>query len=63
MLKFDPDGFYTEWSLRVMGLDGEAMRKARKSGELKFKEVGAERLYKGEWLLEWLQPKQEATAK
>jgi hypothetical protein len=51
----DPDAFYSEFQLRLLGLDGEALEKARDRGELRGKDVGADVLYKGAWLIEWLE--------
>ena len=50
----DPEAYYDENSLRVQGFDGDALRKAREAGELRFKRVGRSVIYKGEWLRAWL---------
>jgi hypothetical protein len=48
------DYFYPEETLRLQGLDGDALRRARKEGKLLYKKVGSQVLIKGEWLREWL---------
>jgi hypothetical protein len=54
MLLFEAGGFYTEEQLRVRGLDGDALRRAREAGELRYRLLGRQVVYKGEWLNEWL---------
>lgn len=62
MIRFDPESYYSEESLRIMGWDGEALRRARKSEGLRFKKVGRSVVYKGEWLMEWLDRAAETEA-
>ena len=59
MIRFDPDAFYDEDALRVLGLDSAALARARKDGALRCRRVGRVRLYKGEWLQEWLSRAEE----
>jgi hypothetical protein len=59
MLRFDPDAFYDEDALRVLGLDGDTLARARREGVLRCRRIGRVRLYKGEWLQEWLSASQE----
>jgi hypothetical protein len=54
MIRFDPDAFYDEDALRLLGLDGETLARARRVGELRCRQLGRVRLYKGQWLQEWL---------
>jgi len=54
MIHFDPDWFYDEDTLRILGLDGDALARARRGGVLPCCHVGRLRLYKGEWLQQWL---------
>jgi hypothetical protein len=54
MIRFEPDAFYDEDALRLLGFDGEALARARREGELRCRRVGRVRLYKGEWLQRWL---------
>jgi hypothetical protein len=61
-LKIDPELYYEEEGLRLCGLDGEALRKARESGQLRHRKVGKVVLYKGEWLREWLDRAEAAGA-
>lgn len=54
MIRFDADAFYDEDALRLLGLDSQALARARKEGSLPCRQVGRVRLYKGTWLQEWL---------
>jgi hypothetical protein len=59
-LKIDPELYYFEDALRIQGLDGAALKAARDSGELRFRQVGKQIVYKGSWLCEWLDKGKEA---
>src|SRR5262249_13570974 len=59
MIRFDPEAFYDEDALRLLGLDGTVLAKARRRGELRCRQVGRIRLYKGEWLQQWLSAAEE----
>jgi hypothetical protein len=54
MLRFEVEAFYDEDTLRLLGLDSQALARARREGDLRCRQVGRVRLYKGEWLQEWL---------
>lgn len=54
MIHFDPEAFYDEEQLRLLGLDGKTLANARRQGELRYRQLGRQRLYKGEWLQAWL---------
>jgi hypothetical protein len=54
MLRFDPETFYDEEGLRAAGLDGQALARAVRAGELRCRRVGRLRLFRGDWLNEWL---------
>jgi len=54
MIRFDADAFYDEDALRLLGLDSQALAKARREEELRYRQIGRVRLYKGAWLQEWL---------
>ena len=54
MIRFDKDAFYDEDALRVLGFDSSALARARREGDLRCRQIGRVRLYKGEWLQEWL---------
>lgn len=54
MIRFDADAFYDEDALRLLGLDSQALAKARREEDLRCRQVGRVRLYKGAWLQEWL---------
>lgn len=55
--KIDPERWYDEAELRLEGLFTEAaLRRARASGALRCREPArGKRLYKGAWLLAWLE--------
>ena len=56
------DHFYDSATVRRrLGITDSALKKARDSGELEFTRKGNQVLYRGQWLLDWLQPA-EATA-
>lgn len=62
MIRFDADTFYDEDALRILGLDSQALAQARRDGDLRCRQVGRVRLYKGAWLQEWLsRPEKEAS--
>jgi len=54
MIRIDPQAYYEDHVVRMMGLDGDALERARGRGELRFKDVGGTPVYKGAWLIEWL---------
>jgi hypothetical protein len=61
MLTIHPDAWYSEQSLRVHGIDGEALADARKSGDLPWRELGRGiRLYLGSELLAWFEKRKQA---
>lgn len=53
-IKIDPELYYAEDTLRIQGLDSDALAKARREGGLRAKRVGSFWVYKGAWLIEWL---------
>jgi hypothetical protein len=59
MIRFDPDAFYDEDNLRLLGLDSQALARARREEGLPCRQVGRVRLYKGAWLQEWLSRPEE----
>jgi hypothetical protein len=59
MIRFDPEAFYDEDALRILGLDSQALARARREGDLRCRRVGRVRLYKGAWLQEWLSRPEE----
>ena len=54
VLRLDPEAYYDERTLRIMGLDGDGLEAAREAKELRCKEVGGQPVYKGAWLIAWL---------
>lgn len=59
-IRIDPDTYYPEHELRVMGIDADALEKAVSARELRVKSVGDTPMYKGAWLIAWLDREQEA---
>lgn len=53
-LRIEPEFYYDEEVLRIQGLDGDALRRARDQGRLRYKQIGRRVVYKGEWLRAWL---------
>lgn len=53
-LKFEPGHWYTEAQLRIAGLDGDVIRGAMGGGRLRYKMAEGEPVFRGEWLLAWL---------
>jgi hypothetical protein len=51
-----PDGIYHDGQARLLlGLTGAAMTRARREGRLRFTRQGNRVLYRGAWLLAWLE--------
>lgn len=54
-LTINPQGIYTDSTLVLgLGLTHAALAKARRSGELRFARKGRRALYRGTWILNWL---------
>lgn len=62
-IKIDAETYYSEFQLRIMGLDGEALERARDSKQLRYKMVGKDVTYKGAWLIAWLDRTEEVAAR
>jgi hypothetical protein len=58
-IEIKPDAWYTEQELRRWGFDTDELSRGRSAGELRYLDRGRSsmRLYKGEWLLKWLEGK------
>lgn len=54
VLKIDPETYYDERTLRIMGLDGDLLESARDDGRLRYRLLGSSVVYKGQWVLDWL---------
>ncbi len=57
-LLIDPDGIYTDHDVRRaldLDLSLTALRRARRSGDLRFVRKGRCVLYRGSWLLAWVE--------
>ena len=54
-----PGAFYDDAAVfKCLGFDLRTQKQARDSGELRFTRKGKQILYRGEWLLSWLLPKE-----
>lgn len=54
--RIESDGVYTDGDVRLMlGLTSAALARARRDGLLKFSRQGHSILYRGVWLLDWLE--------
>lgn len=61
--KIDPDGIYTDATLRLsLGLTGNATSRARREGRLRFSRQGRRVLYRGKWIIDWLEQDAHAQA-
>ena len=59
----DPDGIYQDGQARLLlGLTGSALASARREGRLRFTRQGKRVLYRGAWLLAWLESDAEREA-
>lgn len=57
-----PDAVYSEGELReYLSLTSAAVARARRTGKLRFARQGNQFLYRGQWLLDWLEA--DATAR
>ena len=54
--RIDPDGVYSDGDVRLLlGLSSSALSRARREGALRFSRQGNSLLYRGVWLLDWLE--------
>jgi hypothetical protein len=54
--RIDPDGIYHDGQARLLlGLSGAALARARRDGRLRFTRQGKRVLYRGAWLIAWLE--------
>ncbi len=53
----EPERVYDEYTLRQRGhpFTSRALKEGRDSGRLRFREAAVGRVYRGRWLLDWLQ--------
>jgi hypothetical protein len=55
-VQIDPEALYDDGALQqALGLTSAALAKARKAGTLRHTRQGKRTLYKGAWILEWLE--------
>ena len=54
VLEFKPETYYDEYHVRVQGLDEDVLKRARESEGLRYREVDGRIIYKGQWLIDWL---------
>jgi hypothetical protein len=54
-VRIDPDGIYDDGTLVLsLGLTHAALLRARRSGRLRHMRSGRRILYRGQWLIDWL---------
>ena len=54
--RIDPAGIYDDSALVLgLGLTHAALARARRAGELRFSRKGMRTLYRGQWILDWLE--------
>ncbi len=54
--RIDPDGIYHDGEARLLlGLTDATMRRARREGHLRFSRQGTRTIYRGQWLIDWLE--------
>jgi hypothetical protein len=56
-IRLDPDQWYYEWQLHRMGLDDDDITAARKAGEVRFRQLKQGRIFRGQWVIDWLEGK------
>ena len=64
-LKIDPETYYDGRRLMMVGIPERVLRAARRAGSLKFKDAGGGEekiVYKGAWLIAWLDAQEAAGA-
>ncbi len=53
--RFDADAVYTDGQLRLLlGLTSATLGRARRNGKLRYSRQGHRILYRGSWILSWL---------
>jgi hypothetical protein len=61
-ITIDPDAWYSDGQARILlGLAGATLTRARRSGDLRHTKVGHRILYRGAWLVEWLNGERRVT--
>ena len=56
-VRIEPEALYDDGTLlQSIGITSSALAAARRSGALRFTRKGKRILYKGAWLLAWLEP-------
>lgn len=54
--KIDPDGFYTNGQLRLLlNVSSRALAAARRTGQLRYARKGMVVIYRGAWVIDWLE--------
>lgn len=58
----EPGKFYDDFAVsRILGIRESVQKRARESNELKYTKKGPQILYRGQWLIDWLEPSEETT--
>lgn len=54
--RIDPGAVYSDGDLRLMlGVSSAALARARRSGQLRYSRPGRSVLYRGQWVIDWLE--------
>ncbi len=61
-LKIHPEAVYDAASLCLAGFSLGTLAKARRAGRLRFAKHGSRIIYRGAWLIEWLEAEADAGA-
>jgi hypothetical protein len=59
-LRIAADALYDDGALMVAGFSSVGLRRARRSGRLRFAKQGNRIVYLGRWLLDWLESEGES---
>jgi hypothetical protein len=59
-VRIEPDAWYTDSDLRlILRLPGATLRRARRSGELRYTRHGSIAWHRGAWVIDWLSGSRE----
>lgn len=56
-IEIRPNAYYVHEDVReLLGIGDATLKEACENGELRFTKKGRSRLYRGQWLIDWLEP-------
>lgn len=60
-IRIEPNSFFDDSAVKkILGLSSTAIGRACNSGELRFTERAGRRWFRGQWLIDWLDPSKDA---